>query len=153
MQTTASTATDGAGRTVADETDATIRRSIQTLIRVRDADRDDIAAQLGVHRSTFYRRLGGHGAPFTAGEVAVLAAFFGVPVADLFEGLTAIAVPLRRTGTDDQITPARSIAPGTEVNTVKKLRRRLSVVRATSTSADPTSVPVAAFVQVTALHA
>lgn len=98
MTITASTAaTDGTatGRATAAAAEATVRQSVLTLVRVREADRDDLARHLGIHRSSLYRKLGRAGAPFTAGEVAAIADYFGVPVADLFAGLAAVAIPLQ----------------------------------------------------------
>lgn len=81
--------------TVAELADDTIRRAVRALIAARATTPDAIADAIGMTRSTFYRRVSGRGAPFTAGEVQAIADVFEVPVADLFSGLGGVVVPLR----------------------------------------------------------
>lgn len=84
-----------ADTTVAELADDTIRRSVRALIAARATTPDAVADAIGMTRSTFYRRVSGRGAPFTAGEVQAIADVFEVPVADLFSGLGGVVVPLR----------------------------------------------------------
>ncbi len=81
---------------VAATADDTIRRSVRALIAARGQESEDVARAVGMTRATFYRRLSGRGAPFTAGEVQAIADWFDVPVADLFSGLGGVVVPLRQ---------------------------------------------------------
>lgn len=69
--------------------DETVRRSIRALIEGRGVDKDEVARAVGMTRTTLYRRLGGSGSTqaFSAGEVAVIATFFRVPITSLFDGL------------------------------------------------------------------
>jgi hypothetical protein len=92
MQTTA-ISDEGDSASIARTADDTIRRAVKALIGGRDTDSESVAAAIGMVRSTFYRRLAGHGAPFTGGEVQAIADHFGVPVADLFSGLGGAIVP------------------------------------------------------------
>ncbi len=80
---------------VAKRTDDTIRRSVKALITAKGHDPDAVALGIGMARRTFYRRVSGNGAPFTAGEVQTIADYFDVPVSDLFSGLDLVVVPLR----------------------------------------------------------
>lgn len=74
---------------VGEQADETVRRSIKALIEGRGLDKGDVADATGMTRSTLYRKLSGEGSSktFTAGEVATLAAFFGVPISAIYEGL------------------------------------------------------------------
>lgn len=69
--------------------DDTIRRTIKGLISGRGLRVEDVAPEVGMTTATFYRRLGGHGRQqaFGAGEVAALAAYFGLEVQELYGGL------------------------------------------------------------------
>lgn len=75
--------------------DETVRRSVKALVQGRDMRREDVAAAVGIPRTTFYRRLAARGSAqaFTAGEVAALAAFFRVPVEELYNGLGGALLP------------------------------------------------------------
>lgn len=70
---------------VAGRTNEIVRKLIDGLIRSRDATPTDAAAAVGMSKATMYRRLDGT-TPFTAGEVAALAAHYEHPVGDLYEG-------------------------------------------------------------------
>ncbi len=72
-----------------DVADDTIRRTVRALMHGRGLKVEDLADGIGMQRSTLYRRLSGNGRKqaFAAGEVADIAAFFGVPVGDLYDGL------------------------------------------------------------------
>jgi len=64
--------------------DATISATVRGLAAARGLSPDDVAAGIGMNRSTYYRRLAGG---FSAADVAALADLFGVQVADLYDGL------------------------------------------------------------------
>ena len=66
-----------------DDFGATIAATVRGLTAVRNMSAADVAAAIGMNRSTYHRRL--HGG-FTASDVARLALFFGVPVQDLYDG-------------------------------------------------------------------
>ncbi len=88
--------------------DETVRRSIKALCRGRNVDMGDIARGIGMPRSTFYRRLSGTGSrqPFTAGEVALIATYFGIPIGDLFTGLGGAVA-----ASEADVTSAQSCSP------------------------------------------
>lgn len=71
------------------EVDDTIRRAVKALIHGRDVKTDAVADAIGISRATLYNRLRGRGRQqaFQAGEVADLAAYFGLRVDDLYSGL------------------------------------------------------------------
>ena len=82
--------------TEAEMADETVRRSVLALIQGQRLRKDEVATATGIPRTTLYRRLAGEwsSSPFTAGEVAALATYFGVEVASIFGGLDG-AVRLR----------------------------------------------------------
>lgn len=66
-------------------TDETISTTIKVLATARDIRREDIAAGVGMPRSTFFRhmRLGG----WSADAVQRIADYLGVDVSQLYRGL------------------------------------------------------------------
>ncbi len=66
-------------------TDQVICATIRALAASRNMALADVAAGVDMPRSTFERRLSKGG--WTAAEVARIAAWFAVPVSDLFTGL------------------------------------------------------------------
>jgi transcriptional regulator with XRE-family HTH domain len=80
---------------IGERADETVRRSIRALIEGRDLRKDDVAEAVGMTKATLYRRLGGHGSvqAFTAGEVATVAAYFGVSIESIYTGLGGAFLP------------------------------------------------------------
>ncbi len=66
-------------------TDQVICATIRALAASRNSSLSEVAAGVEMPRSTFERRLAKGG--WTAAEVARIAAWFAVPVSDLFTGL------------------------------------------------------------------
>lgn len=75
--------------------DETVRRTVRGLIEGRGIKVQTLAEAVGMQQSTLYRRLGGDGSQqaFSAGEVAAIASYFRVSVAQIFEGLGGVFVP------------------------------------------------------------
>lgn len=81
---------------------------VRMIKAARDLQADELAALLGISRASVYERLKGKSA-FTAGEVAVLAEHFGVPVTVLYAGPDALLLGRTRTqdgGTTLEYSPA-----------------------------------------------
>lgn len=78
-----------------EQADETVRRTIKGLIKGRQLRTDDVAAAVGIAHATLYRRLAGTGSKqaFSAGEVASLARYFGVPIEQIYTGLGGVFVP------------------------------------------------------------
>jgi DNA-binding XRE family transcriptional regulator len=66
--------------------DQRIGRTVRALIAARDITVDDVAVAIDISRGSLFSKFKGT-APFKAWEVAALADYFGVPIADLYEGL------------------------------------------------------------------
>lgn len=77
------------------DADDTIRNSVWALSRGRGISVDQMAEGIGMPRTTLYRKLTARGrkTAFAAGEVADLARYFRVPVAELFSGLGGLFTP------------------------------------------------------------
>ena len=75
--------------------DDTIRRTIDALIKGKGLSPDAVASAAHMSRSTFFYKMGGHGADraFKAGEVAEIARFLGVSVGQLYDGLGGTFIP------------------------------------------------------------
>jgi hypothetical protein len=73
----------------AGQADETVRRSVRALIQGRGVDKDEVARSIGMARTTLYRRLSNYGSTqaFSAGEAALIARYFDIPVSSLFDGL------------------------------------------------------------------
>lgn len=78
------------------EVDETISSTVRGLAAARGLSPDEVAAGIDMNRSTYYRRLAGG---FSAADVAALADFFGVEVADLYTGLGGKLAPAARATT------------------------------------------------------
>lgn len=75
--------------------DDTIRRTIKALVEGKGVNPDDVAEAAGISRSTYFSKMAGKGSAqaFKAGEVARIATFLGVTVAQLYDGLGGTFVP------------------------------------------------------------
>lgn len=62
---------------------------VRMIKAARDLQADELAVLLGISRASVYERLKGKSA-FTAGEVAVIAGHFGVPLDVLYSGPDAL---------------------------------------------------------------
>lgn len=72
----------------ADDINELVRRSVLALAEGEGISREALQHVVGISRSAMFGKLATSGArPFTAAEVAQLAAFFEVPVTDFFDGL------------------------------------------------------------------
>lgn len=69
--------------------DQTIRRTVRALRSAYDVDAKVLARHLGISRNSLYNRLNG-AAPWLAAEIVGLAAFFGVPISDFYEGVVRV---------------------------------------------------------------
>lgn len=63
----------------------TVRRTVKALLSFYDVAPERLSPILTISKATVYRRLNGE-SPFTAGESAVLAQYFGSTVEELFTG-------------------------------------------------------------------
>lgn len=74
------------------DADDVVRATIRANLAARSLHMDELAAAIGMSRSTMHRRLTSSGATsaFTAGEVAAVATALGVRVGDLFEGRVSV---------------------------------------------------------------
>lgn len=71
------------------QTDELITRSVRGLIGAFRMSIDELGRDLGMTRRTMYRRASEGG--WTAAEVALIADYFGVEVADLYSGRVDLA--------------------------------------------------------------
>lgn len=72
----------------ADDINEIVRRSVLALAEGEGIPREALGQIIGLSRSATFGKLAAKGArPFTAAEVAQIAAFFEVPVTDFFDGL------------------------------------------------------------------
>lgn len=72
--------------------DRTIGATVRALLSGRGVSPDRLAEHLGISRGSLYDRMRGAKA-FRASEVARSAAFLGVAVADLYDGLNGKVTP------------------------------------------------------------
>ena len=74
---------------------------------------DDLAAAVGMSRSTMHRRLTSRGSTsaFTAGELAAVALALGVPIGDLFEGRVSVVSADQRSDNLCYLTPLEPLLP------------------------------------------
>lgn len=88
------------------EADDVVRATIRANLAARDLHMDELAAAIGMSRSTMYRRLTsrGHTAAFTAGEVAAVALALDVPIGDLFEGRVSVVSGAERSVNNRNLT-------------------------------------------------
>lgn len=74
--------------------DETIRLSVLALMHGKGAKKEALMDVLGASRGTVFNKLAPNNPrPFTAAEVARLAAYFKVPVTDLYDGLGGRITP------------------------------------------------------------
>jgi transcriptional regulator with XRE-family HTH domain len=73
---------------------------VRMIKAARNVQADELAVLLGISRASVYERLKGKSA-FTAGEVAVMAGHFGVPLDVLYSGPDAL---LGRVGSQEEGT-------------------------------------------------
>lgn len=67
--------------------DAVISATVAALISGRHLRREDVAASVGMSKTTMYNKLNGT-APWKAAEVSDLARYFGVTIQALYDGLS-----------------------------------------------------------------
>lgn len=74
---------------------------------------DELAAAIGMSRSTMHRRLTTSGATsaFTAGELAAVAVALDVPIGDLFEGRVSVVSATERSVNSCYLTFPSTAAP------------------------------------------
>lgn len=94
--------------------DDTVRRTIKALMHGRGITAENMAPSVNMTVATLYRRLGGSGSAqaFKAGEVASIANYFDVSVADLFGGLGGTFVPPDGGGNIAPSTASSSLSSG-----------------------------------------
>jgi hypothetical protein len=84
------------------EVDETIRRSVAALFEGRSISKDKLADVLGVSRTTAFNKLSHtNPTPFSASEVAIVAAYLQVDVSELYNGLGGLFLvqrPMQETG-------------------------------------------------------
>jgi len=80
---------------VARMADDTIRRTIKALVQGKGLRPEEVAEAAGISRTTYFSKMSGKGSAqaFKAGEVALIAQFLGVSVAQLYDGLGGTFVP------------------------------------------------------------
>lgn len=101
---TAAVATDGTSPL--DDPDVIISATIRALVAARQTDTGELAAALRMSRNSYYNRINGE-KPWHARDVSRAAAFFDVPVADLYEG--RLTIPFRKAGAPQTIKPRRTM--------------------------------------------
>lgn len=98
-----------------DEPDATISATVRALAGARRADTAEIARAIGISRNSYYNRINGE-KPWHARDVARAAAYFGVPIADLYAG--RVTIPFRNSAphTRGSQSPAANMSHSSPVS-------------------------------------
>jgi hypothetical protein len=92
--------------------DDTVRAVVRALLAYRGMKPEQVAADIGVSRGGFYKKLNSTGVayPFKAVEIYAMSKLFGVPISIFFEGLDQFGDPHRPDSDQPLASPRHHLA-------------------------------------------